>query len=393
MAIAAKKKQSVGTTTVSIQTYSMLELSKELTRYSETDNLKNYKKWTLDYVKNNKMDDLFTNLSKLKDCYFQTIGVLCHLLDQGHTLPDKYDFDYMKSKLSSLLECEQNDAVACIENKSAAVETSKCSKKDVHTVVAESLLAVIDRALNSFLKHKQFLNVPSVVLSAHKKELDILYAWCGTQWKNELTYLSYAEDKESEFHSHYDEAYSNLTPEQKNQIKIFYSTMLKKIESTKQDQFDITSLTPVKRQRTNTDNTNKVKTKKQIIIEKKKEIFSKEKMLKTFLYKKVHEDLISFDPKEIFRSKEIYILDTKYNKILYLKTEETFQVKGRSIINFNIEESGAKLIPKKIYDSLLYSVKNNVSSTVLSKIFKSITNNKTTITGRISEEMILLKKY
>lgn len=366
--------------------YSMLTLSKELSRYSEIDNSKNLKIWITEFVKKNELNISLVSMKEIKDCYFQTIGVVCKLLNEGNTLPEKYTVSFVKQKLEHILNNTVKEEVSVKEEKKVP------SKKDPYEVIAESLFSVIDLQLNQFLKNKETINVPSVVLSANKKELDYLYSLAGKTWEEEVRYLSISEDSEKENYSFYKEAYSNFNPEQKEQLLNFYTTILQKIKKAKYNGFE-TNFVIVKAPKVKKITT--VKTTKQIIKAKKKEIFSKEKMLKTLVFLPSFENIVSFNPKEIFSAKEIYILDTKYNKISYLTVlkNQKFEIKGRSIINFDEVESGSKRIPKKVYETLLGSVKNNVSSAVLKKIFDSITNDKTIFSGRVSEQMILLKNY
>lgn len=386
---SVKKKvvKSVNVQPETTTNYSMLTLSKELSRYSEVDHSKNLKQWIIQFINKHNLSISIDSLKEVKDCYFQTIGIVCKLLNEGNVLPEKYSVSFIEQKLQYIINNTVKEEVVAKEEKKVPY------KKDSYEVIAESLFSVIDLQINQFLKNKETITVPSVVMSSYKKELDILYSFAGKQWEEEVNYLSISDDSEKENYTFYNEAYSNFTSEQKEQLKNFYTTILQKIKKAKYHGFE-TNLVVVKQPKVNKVLT-PVKTAKQAIIAKKKEIFSKEKQLKTLVFMPSYESLVSFNPKEIFAAKEIYILDTKYNKITYLVVEKNqkFEIKGRSIINFDEVESGSKRIPKKVYSSLIISAKNNVSSIVMKKIFNSINNDKTEFAGRVSEHMILLKNY
>ena len=409
----------------------MLELSKALTFYSEGDNTKKNKPWVLNFAeKRNYPQDIQEKLSQVKDPYFQTIGAVCHLLDSGKILPEIYDEDFIKNKILLLTNTNANandSAFSVAKNTTSSAIPEESSKnslslKNPAEVKAESLFAVIDQAIEVFVKTKRIPEIPCVVKSSGKEELDILHSWIKDSWNNEISYLNLSLEGD-EF---YQEAYSHFSEEEKKSLIKFYQEVfsiihcakptdrgieitknsLGKISTKKDSKEKVIVAVPVNKK-------NVKKTKQEIqplfiendtiendkkenkIKQKKKNDLAasnKTKLLQNFIYKKEFEPFVSFDPLDIFDSKVIYILDTKYNSIMYLVPEANtnFSIKSRSIIN--ISESKMKNIPRKMFASLTASIlKGNVVTN--KKIFDAIPTAEREFPGRISQEMILLKRF
>jgi hypothetical protein len=349
---------------------SPLDLSKALSFLSETNDSKKQKQWVLSYMKKRTFpDDLLTKVSKIKDAYFPTIGSLCRLLDVGKKLPNIYDDEFVKSKIVELSEKITLNEVK--EEKKIVIVA-----KTPETLKAENLFYFIDLEIEKFIKDKKIPEVPHQLISSNKPELDILKEWIEEPWKKELEYLEASKDDEF-----YSEAYSNLSQRQKNALKKFYLSILSLIENKEQSIVVLPKET--------TSKPRKVREKKK---ESKKQRDSK--LFSKFVYQKKFNTIESFSPSKILSSSEIYLLDTKYRKLIYLKAKEgeTFSIKSMSISNIDEEKSLNKKIPTKLFEVIVAAIlKSNQGRAKI--IFNETESTPSKAIGKCNENILLLKAF
>lgn len=348
---------------------SPLDLSKALSFLSETNDSKKQKQWVLSYMKKRTFpDDLLVKVSKIKDAYFPTIGSLCRLLDVGKKLPNIYDDEFVKRKI---VELSEKITFTEVKEEKKIVIVAKTPE----TLKAENLFYFIDQEIEKFVKDKKIPEVPPQLLSSNKPELDILKKWIEKPWKKELEYLEVSKDDEF-----YSEAYSNLSLRQKNALKKFYLSILSLIDNKEQS--------PVVPKET-TSKPRKVREKKKVNQKQKdSKLFSK------FVYQKKFNTLESFSPSKILSSSEIYLLDTKYRKLIYLKAKEgeTFSIKSMSISNIDEEKSLNKKIPTKLFEVIVAAIlKSNQGRAKI--IFNETESTPSKAIGKCNENILLLKAF
>ena len=119
---------------------------------------------------------------------------------------------------------------------------------------------------------------------------------------------------------------------------------------------------------------------------------SKEQLVATLKYKKTDETLklVSVDPTSIIGARELWIYNTKLRKLgKYVAAEfSELSVKGLSIINFDEVKSIQKTLRKPIEQLAAFKAANKVA---LRKFLDEISSVDTKLTGRLNEEIILLK--
>jgi hypothetical protein len=347
---------------------SPLDLSKALSFLSETNDSKKQKQWVLSYMKKRTFpDDLLTKVSKVKDAYFPTIGSLCRLLDVGKKLPEIYDEEFVKNKIVEL------SGKVTLEDKVKEEKKIVVVAKTPEILKAENLFYFIDLEIEKFIEYKKIPEVPNQLFTSDKPELIILNEWVEESWKKELAYLEASKDGD-EFYS---EAYSNLSLKQKNALKKFYLSILSLIEN--KEQSIVPKETKLRKER---------KKKKETQKQKDSKLFSK------FVFLKKFNTLESFSPSKILSSSEIYLLDTRYRKLIYLKAKEgeTFSIKSMSISNIDEEKSLNKKIPTKLFEVIIAAIlKSNQGRAKI--IFNETESTPSKAIGKCNENILLLKAF
>jgi hypothetical protein len=115
-------------------------------------------------------------------------------------------------------------------------------------------------------------------------------------------------------------------------------------------------------------------------------------LLKTFKYLPEHKELkiVSFPPINIFEATSVWIYNTKYKKLTVLNAEEgkKLSVKGTTIFNFDKTKSVCKTVRKPAETLKAVSDSGKVP---LRTFMQTLTTVPSPVTGRISEDVILLK--
>jgi hypothetical protein len=115
-------------------------------------------------------------------------------------------------------------------------------------------------------------------------------------------------------------------------------------------------------------------------------------LLKTFKYLPEHKELkiVSFPPINIFEATSVWIYNTKYKKLTVLNAEEgkKLSVKGTTIVNFDKTKSVCKTVRKPAETLKAVSDSGKVP---LRTFMQTLTTVPSPVTGRIGEDVILLK--
>lgn len=125
---------------------------------------------------------------------------------------------------------------------------------------------------------------------------------------------------------------------------------------------------------------------------KKRKPISIEKSVEKVKYQKRDDKfkIVSLEPKEIPGAIELWIFNTKMRKLIYLKSDKPsgLKVKNTSIIDYS--EANQKTLRKP--DEQLKEFKS-LSKLESRRYFNDINSVSTNFTGRLNENMIILKKY
>jgi len=115
-------------------------------------------------------------------------------------------------------------------------------------------------------------------------------------------------------------------------------------------------------------------------------------LLKTFKYLPEHKELkiVSFPPVNIFEATSVWIYNTKYKKLTVLNAEEgkKLSVKGTTIVNFDEQKSESKTVRKPAETLKAVSDSGKVP---LRTFMQTLNTKPSVVTGRIGEDVILLK--
>jgi hypothetical protein len=115
-------------------------------------------------------------------------------------------------------------------------------------------------------------------------------------------------------------------------------------------------------------------------------------LLKTFKYLPEHKELkiVSFPPVNIFEATSVWIYNTKYKKLTVLNAEEgkKLSVRGTTIFNFDEKTSESKTVRKPAETLKAVSDSGKVP---LRTFMQKLSTKSSPVTGRISEDVILLR--
>jgi len=121
---------------------------------------------------------------------------------------------------------------------------------------------------------------------------------------------------------------------------------------------------------------------------------SKDKLVSKLNYKQTDAEnkIVSIKPQDILQSKELWVFNTKTRKLGMLIAEEhrELSVKGTTIINFDEKLSVAKTL-RKPEEQLREFM--SLSKSKQRKFFNEVKSVDTLMTGRINEDIVLLKVY
>lgn len=128
-------------------------------------------------------------------------------------------------------------------------------------------------------------------------------------------------------------------------------------------------------------------------ITKKKRKRKPEQVIKSLKYSEYGDvgkfRVHSFDPTDILTAKSFICFNTKTSDLCYYETEESFDIKGTTIQNFNSSVSYCQKIGRSAEDFLKLAVDGGVA--FVQREMKKFTTKKREATGRINEHTILVR--
>jgi hypothetical protein len=127
---------------------------------------------------------------------------------------------------------------------------------------------------------------------------------------------------------------------------------------------------------------------------RKKKSVSLDKIVSSLNYRKEEHSLklVSINPLDILHAKQLWVYNVKYKKFgVYVAVEgATLGIKGTTIQNFDETLSVQRNIrkPEEFFSNILEKNKN-----AMGKTYKAIVAKDSPLTGRINEEVVLIKIF
>lgn len=315
------------------------------------------KKWAVDYY--TKINPAVAKtLQRVPEAYFSTtVGWLCRMMDRGAKLPTQ-SRAFLQQKLVEL----------------SAIAEKTIEKKAVKQVVRgytppphDQLIADVEDLMDGFYRSDY---AEPFVMYDYLQQNDVKKGWAKAVAEyyrplmEELRLVMSKKDKDAV------EGYSKLTKKQ-------LDTYVKLVHSIIEDSMRWYE--------------NKAKVTKTARAPKKK---STEQLLKTFKYMKDMPALkvVSIDPASIIGATTLYAYNHKYKKLIVYtaKDGETLSIKGASIVNYDEAKAQGKNLRKPETQLQLFLTGTTAA---LKRRYDEINSKPSVPSGRISEDVLLLKVF
>jgi hypothetical protein len=327
--------------------------------YSNQLSAKESKKFTLDFVKTNKYPkDIVEKLSSAQDWTFANLGFVCRMIQRGAKI-DKVD--WINKKIEQIITFIPSDS-----NISSASNTVTKPEKSIQDRVFDQATVYINEIeghIDSYIKER----------TSTFKCYDYLKG-------NDIKPLYISHIKE-----HYMPLIKEITgaiKKEDDQLVESYSHWSKK-ELNAYLNFVTGVITDCDNYGSNTKTVRKTKKKKAVPLEKK---------VSSVKYKKEDSEfkVASVDPVTIIAAKQLWVFNSKYKTLgVYNSIDDSgFSIKGTTIEGFDSKTSIQKTLRKPL-EILPIITKGKKSD--LKKIMSTISTKEQTLTGRLNEEIILLK--
>jgi|GEM_PF-5848305 len=329
-------------------------LVKCLNWYSNNIDYPTAKNYTLKFIKNSdkytKQD--LSKISSISDKYFSTLGYVCRIKERNDILSDSQN-EWVNNKIKTLIRNHSKQEIIPI------------IKKNEKYNIVDEYIGDIDEQIEKFIKTKSHsFNCYEYYLTKNIKP-------------------SYIKEINYYVQKYLDEVGLVIT-KQDEQLNEAYSHYKKK-ELLNYQNFLIAIINDGNRILENNKKEKKPRKKRKISADKK---VSKLKYLKEYNELK----LKSIIPINIIGANILIVYDIKYKKlgIYYSKDMNGFDVKGTTLLNINEDISKSKTI-RKPEEFLMEASK--ITKTSVKKFFENIKTKEFLLTGRINENIILLKTF
>jgi hypothetical protein len=315
------------------------------------------KKWAVDYYTKVSPATAKT-LQRVPEAYFSTtVGWLCRMKDRGTVLPTQ-SRAFLQQKLLEMTQIAERQ----VEKKAV-----KAIDRGYTPPPQDAVIAEVEAMLDSF--YASDYSVPFDMYDYLQKN-DIKKGWAKAIAEYyrpvmaEIRLLMTKKDKDL------NEAYAKLT---KKQIDTYLKQLYGIIEDSERWY------------------ANKAKTIRTARAPKKK---STEQLLKYFKHMKDMPALkvVSIDPASIIGASTLYAYNHKYKKLIVYtaKGGETLSIKGTSIVNYDESKVQGKNLRKPEVQLQTYL---NGTAAFMKKRYEEINSKPSIPSGRISEDVLLLKVF
>lgn len=343
----------------------MSSLIGALNYYNANHDDKEKKKWFLAYMaKTDKK--LAVAMSKLDDNLFRHAGIIARMLMREEPVQEK-ELAFLKERTEVLTklvdtpeEAKQSRFAVAKEDKPAApvVSLQDRIKEKAHEIAGE-----FEGMIDDFILEDKTFDAKDMIkrLNASGPVAKVM----STFWDSAIAELKEVlEGKDKQLV----EGYSHL---KKTKIKKFLA-LLESIKEACGNQVQVAKATRKPRAR-------KEKPASQIVAKMK---FKKEDS---------EYGIKSISAASIVNAQELWVFNTKYRKVQVYRAEDPkgLSVKGTSIIGWDVEKSGSKMM-RKPEQIMAYPT---MGKREINNAFKALTTMQQKVNGRINEECVLLKVF
>lgn len=320
------------------------ELEDALTWYNYNIDYKDAFKFLLIYLNQKGDANITKKVKEAGDKFFPfTLGKIARLILNGATLPD-YAYEWMTSGL--------NEGIVKYNRSKLEIV-----KYDTPGKLNETNATMMDKIMTIIENNSKDNAIPILEeAKATPKTAHKVVEFLTEEAKKTVIYLTNEEEKK---------LYIRAVDGVLSDVMVYLGG--EKTENKPK-------ATPIKKPR-------KPRAKKVIPAEKK---VSKVKYLKEF----PELGLKSIDPKDIIGKSALWYYDVRYQKLVVVRKANGLEVKGTTVI-FDEKISESKKIGRKTKETLDIVLKGG--KVALKKVFENIKTGNVEVTGRLSENTILLK--
>jgi hypothetical protein len=330
-----------------------------LSWYANQMEPKDSKKFTLDHVKKHDYSkEIVNSISTAPENMFLNLGFVCRILENGANLPEKNHI-WIDTRINQIVQAVKEPVVS---------EFAKKQEFNIHDRIYEqssSLISGIEDEIDKFIKTKVInFNVYEFLTKNEAKNLHAKHVVNHfTPFLNEINIVLEKSDEQL------NEAYASYTKKQVVTLQLFLQSII--------------------------DDCNKIINNAKITRKpRKQKKVSLTKLISKLKYKKDDNELKlkSINPLDILTAKQLWVYNTKLRKfgVYVADINTTLTVKGTTILNYDDVLSTQKTLRKP--EEQLKSI-DTMKKTDTNKFFKEIKSKDAPLSGRINEDIILLKVF
>jgi hypothetical protein len=330
-----------------------ISLTKNLNFYSiDVEDSKAKKQWAIDYWDSLKLGT--KTISKLNDTYFNTVGSVAHMIHVRELNLPQSSHEYLMNKYRELSGIKQ------IEEKVVAPKVIV----DKQVAIVDNIITDLELAVDNYLTKSIDFDVKKYLARSEIKPISLkIVSTHFTKMFDEIKAASVSKDDQII------ESYSYLSKPQMKKFTAFLQSIL--------------------------DSCNTVSAqKKSIRIPKPKKEKPPSELVKAIQYCESDEvlKLKSVHPQKLIKASEVWLYNTKTRRLIkYTAMKEMkLSVKGASILNFDPEKSGSKIIrkPEVALDNI-----QNLPIKPINALYTGIKSTEAKVNGRMSSDIIILKVF
>lgn len=341
-----------------------LSIMRSLSWYSNQYGPKESKKYTLEYVKQNKYPKPFIeSVSSASEDLFKNLGFVCRIVSRGADI-DKAS--WIEERLNEIVNYDPSTQTVSSVTASTAVQQSTRPEKTIQEKMFEQATAYINEIegkIDEFIKQRvskfncyDFLKANSIKPAYIPQIRD--------HYKPLQEELLLAYDKKDE---QLVESYSHWSKKELKNFLEFVNTII-------------------------TDCENYVGTAKTVRSPRKKKAVPLDKKVASVKFQKesVEFKIASISPTEIIGATQLWVFNTKYKQLGLYKAQDDsgFGIKGTTITGFDEVLSVQKTLRKPLETLETFKKAKKVE---LKKLLSTLTTKESKLNGRINSDIVLLK--
>lgn len=338
-------------------------IARSLSWYSGQFGPKESKKYTLEYVRNNKYSkEIVSKLTSVDEELFKNIGFVCRMVSRGAQLGfDK--INYLDERIDEIVNYSPDSFVSSITSSAPQPTKPERSIQDRVYDQATHYINEIEGHVDSYIKtRKSDFKCYDMLKSFSVKPIYI------NQIKEHYaSFIAELQEAVKGKDEQLVEAYSHWS---KKELKAFLEFMIGIIS----------------------DCENYAGNAKTVRKPRKKKVVPLEKKVSSVKYQKesVEYKIVSISPTEILGATQLWVFNTKYKQLGLYKAEDDagFGIKGTTITGFDENLSMQKTLRKPL--ETLESFKK-AKKIELKKFLSTLSTKESKLNGRINSDTVVLK--